>query len=396
MRQITLLGSWPSFSEEEANAARSVIASNKVNYWTGTEGRAFEREFAAWAGVGYSVALTNGTLALDLALKAFDIGPGDEVIVTPRTFIASVSCVVNAGAVPVFADVDRESGNITPHSIASKLSSRTRAIIPVHLGGWPCEMEGIMSLARERGLAVIEDCAQAHGAMVDGQMVGSIGDIGAWSFCQDKIMTTGGEGGMVTTKSEDLWRRMWSFKDHGKDWDAVYGRKHPPGFRFVHESFGTNWRMLEVQAAIGRIQLKKMGSWARRRTQIAKTIAGALRCHPDVVRVPLPPQGHTHAFYRLYAYVRPQALAPGWNRDRIVAELLALGVPVMHGTCSEVYLEKAFDRTPWRPAQRLPVARELGETSLMFLVHPTLSPDDVTHIVEGVDEVLVRAAGRRR
>lgn len=395
MRDIAPVISWPAFSEEEANAARAVIASNKVNYWTGVEGRTFEREFADWAGVGYGVAVANGTLALDLALRALGIGSGDEVIVTPRTFIASVSCVVNAGAIPIFADVDSESGNITPDTIAPNLSQRTRAIIPVHLGGWPCDMEGIMALARERGIAVIEDCAQAHGAMVGDRSVGSIGDIGAWSFCQDKIMTTGGEGGMVTTDSEELWRRMWSFKDHGKDWDAVYNRDHPPGFRFVHENFGTNWRMLEVQAAIGRIQLKKMPAWTQLRTQVAHTIAEALRRHPDLVRVPLPRKGHKHAFYRLYAYVRPQALARGWSRDRIVAELLDLDVPVMHGTCSEVYLEKAFDETSWRPAQRLPVARELGETSLMFLVYPTLDQEQVSRIADKVDGVLTKAAGKR-
>ena len=385
---------WPHFSPEEAAAAARVIASNKVNYWTGEEGRAFEREFAHWADARHAVALANGTLALDLALKALNIGPGDEVVVTPRSFIASVSCVVNAGATPVFADVERDSGNISPATIAPVLSKKTRAIVPVHLAGWPCDMPAIMDIARAHGLAVIEDCAQAHGARIAGQSVGSFGHVGAWSFCQDKIMTTGGEGGMVTAQDADLRNAMWSYKDHGKSWEAVYEREHPPGYRFVHESFGTNWRMLEMQAAIGRIQLGRMAGWSAARTSIALALVAALSRHDSVVRVPLPGPQLTHAFYRLYAYVRPEALAAGWSRDRIVAELVALGLPVMHGTCGEIYREKAFDGTGWRPAQRLTTAQELGETSLMFMVHPTLTADHVARIADGIDQVLAQAARR--
>jgi len=368
---------WPSFDEEEQAAVARVLASNRVNYWTGDEGREFEREFAAWVGVPHAVAVANGTLALDLALRALEIGPGDEVVVTPRTFIASVSTVVNAGATPVFADVDRNSGNISPATIAPVLSERTKAIIPVHLAGWPADMDGILSLARPRGIRVIEDCAQAHGARIGDRMVGSIGDIGAWSFCQDKIMTTGGEGGMVTTHDAALWSAMWSYKDHGKDWEAVYQRQHPPGFRWLHDSFGTNWRMLEMQAAIGRIQLGRIDAWIARRTAIAGRLAEALSRFPAAVRVPLPASDLTHAFYRLYAYVRPTGLKPGWDRDRILADISARGVPAFQGSCSEVYLEKAFEGTGFAPLQRLPVTRELGDTSLMFLTHPTLTDDEI-------------------
>ena len=247
---------WPSFTQEEADSVRDVLLSNKVNYWTGSECREFEKEFSAWSNVQYSVALGNGTLALDVALKALDIGVGDEVIVTPRTFIASVSSIVNSGAVPIFADVDLDSQNISVESIRSVITNRTKAIVCVHLAGWPCDMDEIMDLANEFNLSVIEDCAQAHGSKYKGKPVGSIGHIGCWSFCQDKIMTTGGEGGMVTTNDESLWRKMWAYKDHGKSYEAVYEREHPEGFRWLHESFGTNWRMTEMQAVIGRIQLK--------------------------------------------------------------------------------------------------------------------------------------------
>lgn len=417
----TAFSPWPSFTAEEADAVQRVLLSNKVNYWTGTECREFEKEFAAWAGSPYAVALSNGTLALDVALRSLGIGPGDEVVVTPRTFIASVSCVVNAGAIPVFAEVDPESGNITAKTIDAVLTPRTKAVICVHLAGWPCDMDPIMALAAERGLKVIEDCAQAHGARYKGRCVGSIGHIGAWSFCQDKIMTTGGEGGMVTTNDEALWRAMWSFKDHGKSYEAVYERQHPPGFRWVHESIGTNWRMLEMQATIGRIQLRRLAEWTNRRQAHAAVLAAAIKpfaLADGPVRLPqlgctvqasgssaancatgcgpggTQPcaKGCVHGQYKFYAYVRPKNLASGWSRDRIIESINAEGVPCYQGSCSEVYLEKAFDNTGWRPTRRLSVARELGETSLMWLVHPTLTDAEVTKTCEVVTRVLKEAS----
>ena len=381
---------WPSFTAQEADAVRNVLLSNKVNYWTGTECREFEKEFAAWAGTRYAVALANGTLALDVALKALGIGPGDEVVVTPRTFIASISCVVNAGATPVFADVEADSGNLSAATIAKVLTPRTRAVICVHLAGWPCDMDAIMALAETHGLKVIEDCAQAHGAQYKGRNVGSIGHVGAWSFCQDKIMTTGGEGGMVTTNDEALWRTMWSFKDHGKSYAAVYEREHAPGFRWLHESFGTNWRMLEMQAAVGRIQLQRMADWTAARTRHAEQIWATCGACP-ALHVPAVPAGMRHAHYKCYAYVRPEKLAQGWSRDRIVAEINALGVPCYQGSCSEVYLEKAFDGTGWRPAAPLPAAHALGATSMMFLVHPTLTQAEVDKTCTVIAQVMHQA-----
>ncbi|CAM3957384.1 dTDP-4-amino-4,6-dideoxygalactose transaminase [Kerstersia gyiorum] len=382
---------WPSFTEEEADAVKQVLLSNRVNYWTGQETREFEQEFAAWAGTKHAVALTNGTVALDVALIALGIGAGDEVIVTSRTFLASVSSIVNTGATPVFADVDRDSQNISPETISAVLSPRTKAIVAVHLAGWPCEMDGLMALAEQHGLYVIEDCAQAHGALYRGKPVGSIGHVGAWSFCQDKIMTTGGEGGMVTTNDEALWKKMWSYKDHGKSWDAVYNRQHPPGFRWLHESFGTNWRMMEMQAVIGRIQLKRMPEWHRIRLEYASRIWDNARRLP-ALRVPEVPQHIVHAAYKTYVFVEPQALKADWNRDRILHEINAAGVPAYSGSCSEVYLEKAFDGTPWRPQTSLPVAKALGETSLMFLVHPTLTDANIARTNEVITSVVQQAS----
>lgn len=381
---------WPSFTQEEAEAIQRVLLSNKVNYWTGQEGREFEKEFAAYIGTDYAVAIANGTLALDLAFKALDIGEGDEVIVTPRTFLASASSIVNAGAIPVFADVCRDSQNITPETIKAVLTPKTRAILAVHLAGWPCDMEGIMQIAEAHDLYVIEDCAQAHGAYYQGKAVGSIGHIGAWSFCQDKIMTTGGEGGMVTTNDEVLWKKMWSYKDHGKSWDSVYEKQHPPGFRWLHDSFGTNWRMTEIQSVLGRIQTKRMPEWHKARIANANKIWDAAKQLPGL-RVPEVPSDIFHAAYKCYVFVEPTQLKDGWDRDRIMNEISARGVPAFSGSCSEVYLEKAFDNTPYRPKKSLPVAKELGETSLMFLVHPTLTEEEMGKTVVVLTEVMREA-----
>jgi dTDP-4-amino-4,6-dideoxygalactose transaminase len=368
---------WPSNSKEEADAVYEVLLSSKVNYWTGEEGRQFEQEFAVWVGSQYAVAVANGTLALEFALKALGVGKKDQVIVTSRTFLASVSAIVNVGATPVFVDVDPDSQNITAETIEPAITVRTRAIICVHLAGWPCEIDPIMVLAKQHALFVVEDCAQAHGARYRDRSVGSIGDIGCWSFCQDKIMTTGGEGGMVTTNSRALWSKLWSHKDHGKSWEAVYERDHPPGFRWVHDSFGTNGRMTEMQATIGRIQLKRMEKWHRTRTEKANAILDCCAKFPALFRVPRPPEHIEHAWYKCYVFVRTDGLAEGWTRDRITEGINSHGVPCYQGSCSEVYLEKAFDGTAFRPKERLPVAKELGETSMMFLVHPTLTKEEI-------------------
>ena len=393
----TQFSPWPSFTQEEADAVSQVLLSNKVNYWTGTECREFEKEFAAWAGTDYAVALANGTLALDVALQAMGIGEGDEVIVTPRSFIASVSTVVNAGALPVFADVDNNTGNISATTIAPKITDKTKAIICVHLAGWPCDMDEIMALAKQHKLWVIEDCAQAHGAKYKGKPVGSIGHVGAWSFCQDKIMTTGGEGGMVTTNDKALWQKMWEYKDHGKNYDSIYHKQHPPGFRWLHDSFGTNWRMMEMQAVIGRIQLKKMAEWTKIRTQNAKILRDALTQFageqqflriPDIEFHQVMGSDSVHAYYKYYVYVRPENLPENINRDSILNALNEKKIPCFSGSCSEIYLEKAFDNHPSRPNARLTVAKELGETSLMFLIHPTLTTNEMQTIATTTVDVL--------
>jgi len=386
-----LCAPWPYFADDEISAVTAILKSGKVNYWTGEEGRLFEKEFAVFTGCQYAIALANGTVALELALYALGIGPGDAVITTTRTFIASASCAVMRGAKPVIADVDAWSQNITAETIKSVITPKTKAIIAVHLAGWPCDMDPIMELAREHGLKVIEDCAQAHGATYKGKPVGSLGDVAAFSFCQDKIMTTGGEGGMLTTNDRSLWEKAWAFKDHGKSYDAVYNRQHPAGFRWLHESFGTNWRLTEMQSAIGRIQLRKLPDWTKTRQRHASILTDRFSNIPALGVTP-PSSEIGHAYYKYYTFIRPERLKAGWDRDRIIAAINAEGIPCFVGSCSEIYLEKAFEIKGLRPSERLKVAKELGETSLMFLVHPTLSENDMEDSCRTVEKVMKVAA----
>jgi dTDP-4-amino-4,6-dideoxygalactose transaminase len=395
---------WPSYSPEEIEAVEKVLSSGRVNYWTGDQTKLFEKEFAKWCGVSHAIALSNGTVALELALRVLGIGQDDEVIVTSRTFIASISCVAMVGATPVFADVDPISGNLSAETIKSKITDKTKAVICVHLAGWPCDMDPIMDITKRRGIFLIEDCSQAHGAKYKGRKVGSIGHIGTWSFCQDKIMSTGGEGGMVTTNDEGYWRWMWSFKDHGKSYDAVYNQQHPPGFRWLHGSLGTNFRMMEIQSAIGRYQLGRIDEWTKIRNRYAWQIlntckafkcidAPVLRCKSSICAGEcLENPKCVHAQYKMYIYVKPDELLSEWSRDRIIQEINDQGVPCYQGSCSEVYLEKAFDETNWRPSERLPNAKTMGETSLMFLVHPTLEQGEINLTCKVLSQVLKSAS----
>lgn len=389
--RTTPLPPWPWFDQEQVAAASRVLESGRINYWTGDEGRKFEQEWAAHTDVAHALALSNGTVSLEMIVRSLGIGPGDDVIVTPRTFIASVACVVGAGARPIFADVDRDSQNITAESIAAVLTPQTKAVIPVHLAGWPCDMPAIMELADRHGFAVIEDAAQAHGAMVGGRPVGSFGIATSYSFCQDKIITTGGEGGAVTTDDDGLWEQMWAFRDHGKSHREVFRDDHPPGFRWVHNSFGTNARMTEIQSAIGRIQIHRLPEWTRIRNRNAAILNDACR-EIDALRVTEPGDDITHAYYKHYVFVEPDRLRPEWDRDRIMVAIAAEGIPSYTGSCPEIYREHAFDDR-FRPDERLPVARELGETSLMFMVHPTLEVADMEDAAAAIKKVMAAAAG---
>lgn len=383
---------WPFYDKDEIDKTASILASGKVNYWTGNETKLFEEEFARFHGMKHGIALANGTLALELALIGYGIGSGDEVITTCRTFIASASCVVRVGATPVLVDVDPRSQNLMAAEIEKAITPRTKAVIAVHLAGWPCDMDAILAIAKKHGLKVIEDCAQSHGAKYKGRYAGSWGDMSAFSFCQDKIMSTTGEGGMLLLNDTELYEKLWAFKDHGKSFDAVFRRSHPPGFRWLHESFGTNWRMTEIQGAVGRIQLGKLNDWILKRRSLSEAIIAGIADLPGLV-VHKPEESIYHSYYKFYAMVDSSGLKPGWSRDRIMAAINAEGVPCFSGSCSEIYLEQAFKNAGLGPSERFTNAQRMGEESLMFLVHPTLDFDYVKDLVTAITKVMTVAAG---
>jgi dTDP-4-amino-4,6-dideoxygalactose transaminase len=390
---------WPFFSDDEIRAAVNVLKSGKINQWTGREVIAFEDAFARYVGSRHAVALANGSLALDMALSALDIGPGDEVIVTPRAFVASAACVALRGATPVFVDVDPESQNITPKSISGGVTERTKAVIAVNLAGWPCDLKNISSVCRQNKIFLIEDCAQAHGAEFQGKKAGSFGDCAVFSFCQDKIMTTGGEGGMLVTDNTKLWKKVWSFKDHGKDYDRTFSENHDPGFRWLVNRFGTNGRMTEMQAAMGRVMLGKLDGWVEKRRTHAEMLTRGFENTPGL-RVTVPPPEVYHSYYKYYVFVKEDELQDAWTRDRLIDHFNRAGVPCYTGICPEIYRERAFENGPCRLAGAmkdsvgnafLPVARQLGETSIMFMVHPTLSRDAVRYVVDQVNQIMKQA-----
>ena len=385
---------WPMFDNDEIDAVKTVLLSGNVNYWTGDEGNAFECAYAKFVGRKHAVALANGTLALELALIALDLQPGDEVIVPSRTFIATASAVVARGGVPIFADVDLDSQNVTADTIRAAITPRTKGVIVVHLAGWPCDMGPILTLTKEQGLFVVEDCAQAHGATYKGRPVGSFGDAAAFSFCQDKIISTGGEGGLLVMDSEELWKKAWAYKDHGKSYDAVFNQHHPLGFRWLHESFGSNWRMTEMQAAIGRIQLSKLPSWVASRRRNAKKLHDLMKNIPGL-RLVMPPANIEHAYYRYYAFLETEQLAPEWSQMRILEAIGTQGIPCSVGSCGEIYREQAFICSELAPLDRLPIAKQLTQTSLAFLIHPTLGDAEITETAEVVREVMMKATASR-
>jgi len=385
---------WPFFDKEIISAVNDLLTSGKVNQWTGNEVYAFEEEYARYLGVKHAIAMANGSVTMDVALRVLGVRSGDEVVVTSRSFVASASCVALTGALPVFADVDVNSGNITADTIQTVLTKKTKAVIVVHLAGWPCEMDSIVKLCRKNNIYLIEDCAQAHGAKYNGKPVGTFGHFASFSFCQDKIFTTGGEGGLLVTNDRTLWKKAWGLKDHGRDFDVVFNRKSSTGFKWMVNSFGTNYRMTAIQAAIGRIMLRRLDGWVSIRRSFARHLNKELR-GLEGIQITEPSKEFFHAYYKYYVYIRPEVLVKGWNRDRILAELSEAGIPCGVGACPEIYREKAFinfrKHLGLIDQEFKPVAQRLGETSMMFLVHPTLTMEHMNFTIKILKNILSKA-----
>ncbi len=385
------ISSWPYYDSDEQEAALRTLKTGKVNYWTGNQVKLFEEAFSRYIGVNYSIAVSNGSLALSLAYLAIGIGKGDEIITTPRTFIATASSLVLLGAKPIFADVNHNSGCITVDTIEPLITKKTKALVVVHIAGWPADMEQIMKLAKKYNLKVVEDCSQAHGSSISEKKVGSFGDISVWSFCQDKIITTGGEGGMVSTDNIDYWKKMWSFKDHGKSYDVIMSDKFKSGFKWVHEMFGSNFRLTEFQAAIGSVQLNKLDHWINMRNINALKFTNVLKKYKSI-RIPEIPFNYKIAWYKFYCFLNDNYLKEDWNRYRIINEINKEGFPASIGGCSEIYLEKCFVNSNLNPEKRLPIAKELGETSIMFQLHPTIKSNEMEEYCNIISSILEKAS----
>ena len=384
---------WPHFDSDDIKAVSEVLKSGKINRWTGSKNLEFEKKFSEYIGVRHCIAVSNGTLALELALEGLCVGPGDEVITTCRTFMASASAAVMRGARPVVVDIDENSQCLSPDAIRRAVTGKTKAIIAVHHAGMPCDMDSIMKIAREKKLFVIEDCAQAHGAVYKGRKVGGIGDVGAWSFCQDKIISSGGEGGAVTTNNTKVWKKMWSFKDHGRNYDLVYSKKtFPVGFRWFLESFGSNYRMTEMQAVLAMNGLSHLEEWVDIRNRNAEILTSFIKPF-KFARVPVVPDGVRCAYYKYYFFVDESGMKKGWSAQRVIEKISSRGIPAFSGTCWNISNEKCFKKAGWsKSASELPVAAKIGRESVMLLVHPTLTTSDMRRAGKVVSEVLKEAS----
>ncbi len=355
---------WPIYGKDEQEAVLQVLQSGKGNYWSGELGKEFEHSFASWCGIEHGLCVSNGTVALEIALKSLGISAGDEVIVPARSFLASAAAIVSVGAEPVFADVDLSTGNICPSAVKENITDLTKAILVVHLDGCPANISAIMELAKVNGLYVIEDCAQAHGATINNQKVGTFGDVGTFSFCQDKIMSTGGEGGMIATNNNDVYEVAWSLRDHGRDRALSQSNNHPPGFRWLQTRFGTNARMTEMQSAIGCCQLNKVDDWLTQRRSNAAQLTEIISSW-EGVQVPELPAQTQSAFYRLGALCESEEI-----RNHYMQSLRELGIPATVGACPEIYKEAAFKEGGFAPNERLPNAVNVGNRYLAIPVHP--------------------------
>jgi dTDP-4-amino-4,6-dideoxygalactose transaminase len=389
----------PFYSNKSIQKIGPMLKSGKVNYWSGNEGKKFEKEFSNYLGNKYSVGLSNGSVALEIALKALKLKKHDQIIVTPRSFIISASCAINLGLKPIFADVD-DNGNLYIEGIKKAYNNKVKAIIVVHLNGLPCDLDPIMEFVKKNNVSLIEDCSQAHGAVYKGKKVGSFGDISTWSFCQDKIISTGGEGGMISTNNKQLWLRCWSLKDHGKNYNSVFFKKHKIGFRWHHDNLGSNYRMTEMQAILGRAQLKILDNQIKKRNAIANLYINGLKDYYKKYNILKKPDfnykyssqtkykklnsQNIHAFYRLNLFINKKKI----NQLKLLEQFNLKKINCGVGSCPEIYREKIFKNLKLFPKERLSNAKLLGETSITFPIDPNRSVAKIKLEIKSIKRVL--------
>jgi len=375
------------YNQKQIELVSKVLKDNKTNYWTGKECKKFEKEFSNYHNVKYSITVSNGSVALEIALKALGLKKYDKIIVTPRSFVISASCVLNLGLRPIFSDVD-DNGNLHINGIKKVYNKNIKAIIIVHLNGLACDLDPILSFVKKNKIYLIEDCSQAHGAIYKYKKVGSFGDISTWSFCQDKIISTGGEGGMISTNNKKLFLKSWSLKDHGKNYESVLYKKNKTGFRWLHDGLGSNYRMTEMQAVIGREQLKSLDNQINKRNLIANLYINGLKNYYlkyDLLKKPdfkcqQCPTEHVktscklckHAFYRLNLFINKKKI----NQIKLIKQLNKNKINCIVGVCPEIYMEKVFNKFDFKKSNRLSNAKYLGETSLVFTINPYKSIKD--------------------
>jgi perosamine synthetase len=389
---------WPAYGKEEIEVADQVLRSGHLARQSGTWVQRFEKEYARKFGIKHAIAVSSGTAAIHVALAALGVGPGDDVIHTAHCFIGTATPTLHAGAVPIFADIDERTFNISPASIEQQITPHTKAIVPVHLNGLPADMDSILRIAREHKLFVVEDAAQAHGSEFGGKLAGTMGVFGCFSFWEDKLITTAGEGGMIVTNDDDLALQARKIHHHGevrRDGDYYQGER-----LYYHDTLGYNYRMTEIQGAIGCVQLQRLDEYVRQRRQNAHRLTGLLSEVPGVIP-PYEPENCKHVFYKYV--VRLDRRATQASSKEVVEALSAEGIPVSRRYPTPLHQQPLFTERHgqgntsapfcWYKGDLkygggLPKAERLPNDLVRLPLTPNLSNDDLVDIARGVSKVM--------
>ena len=372
---------WPKYDEKILKGINKIILSGKVNYLSGEWGQKFESAFSKYHNLKYSIAVSNGTIGLEIALSSLCLSEGDEVIVTPRSYYTSASCIIRNKLKPVFVDVDLNSQNICKKDLLTKISKNTKCIICVHLAGYPCDMKEIIKISKKNKIKIIEDCSQAHGAKIDSNKVGSFGDVSVWSFCNDKIMSTLGEGGMISTNNKKIYEIAWSLKDTGKNFKKFYKKNKNIGFQWLHDSIGTNARLTEIQSFSGLFQLKYLDTMLQQRKQNANYIINRLKKF-TFLKFPILPKNYHHSYYRLNFLINNNSNIKKISRN-IVLKDLKDKIFIREGSCPEIYNEKYFKN---KYDFFCPNAHYIGKNSLSLQVDNSIKKENLVKTVNFLDK----------